>query len=111
MNVKKNDNVLVIAGKDKDKTGKVIACFPKTHRVTVEGINIVTKHQKPQGQVTQGGRIQKVMPIDVSNVMVICPKCNKATRVAHKVNRVTNDEGKSVRQMVRVCKKCGAEID
>jgi large subunit ribosomal protein L24 len=111
MNVKKNDTVLVITGKDKDKKGKVIACYPKQNRVTVEGVNQVTKHQKPQGQTTQGGRITKVMPIDASNVMVVCPKCNKPTHVGHKVNHVVNDAGKNVRQMVRVCKKCGADID
>ena len=58
-----------------------------------------------------GGIIKKELPIDASNVMLVCPKCGKATRVSHKVTTVTNDAGKQVRKMIRVCKKCGAEID
>ncbi len=111
MNVKKNDTVKVIAGKDKGIEGKVIACFPKLNRVTVKGVNEVVKHQKSRNANQPGGIIHKEMPVDASNVMVVCPKCGKPTRVAHKVNRVTNDQGREVREMVRVCKKCNAEID
>jgi len=106
MHVKTNDQVVVISGKDKGKKGKIIASFPKAGRVTVEGVNVVTKHQKPQNAMQPGGIVHKELPIDASNVMIVCPKCGKATRVAHKVNVV---EGK--RTMVRVCKKCSAEID
>ncbi len=111
MHVKTNDTVVVISGKDKGKKGKIIASFPKTGRVTVEGVAMVTKHQKARTAMQPGGIINKPMPIDASNVMLVCPKCGKATRVARKVSVVTSDEGKQVREMIRVCKKCNAEID
>ena len=111
MNVKLNDNVLVITGKDKGVTGKVTACFPKLNRVTVQGVNQVTKHQKPKSAAQPGEIIHKEMPVDASNVMVICPKCGKAIRVGHKVVEVTGKDGKVSKKSVRVCNKCGAEID
>lgn len=111
MNVKKNDQVVVISGKEKGKKGKITACFPKTGRVTVEGVNMVTKHQKARNAMQPGGIIHKEMPIDASNVMVVCPKCGKAARLSHKVTLVDNGKGGQKRQMVRVCKKCQAEID
>ena len=111
MNVKTNDKVVVISGKDKGKEGKIIASFPKTGRVTVEGVGTVTKHQKARNAMTPGGIIHKEMPIDASNVMLVCPKCGKAVRVSHKVTHEQNENGKTQRKMVRVCKKCGAEID
>ena len=106
MHVKTNDQVVVISGKDKGAKGKVTAAFPKTNRVVVEGVNVATKHQKPRNAMTPGGIIKKELPIDASNVMIVCPKCGKAARIAHKVNVV---DGK--RKMIRVCKKCQAEID
>ena len=111
MHVKSKDTVIVISGKDKGKKGKVSASFPKLNRVTVEGVNVVTKHQKARNQMQPGGIIHKEMPIDASNVMLICPKCNKPARVSHKVDRVQGEDGKMHRSMIRVCKKCGAEID
>ena len=111
MHVKTNDTVVVISGKDKGTKGKVLAAFPKTGRVTVEGVAVATKHQKARTQMQPGGIINKPMPIDASNVMLVCPKCGKATRISRKVNAVTNDAGKKAREMVRICKKCGAEID
>ncbi len=110
MNVKTNDTVIVISGKDKGKKGKVLVSFPKENRVTVEGVATVTKHQRARNAMQPGGIIHKEMPVDASNVMLVCPKCGKATRVAHKVT-VTTENGKNRRQMVRVCKKCQAEID
>jgi len=110
MNVKTNDTVIVISGKDKGKKGKVLVSFPKENRVTVEGVATVTKHQRARNAMQPGGIVQKTMPIDASNVMLVCPKCGKATRVSRKVN-VTEENGKKVREMIRVCKKCGAEID
>jgi len=71
----------------------------------------VTKHQKARNAMQPGGSIHKDMPVDASNVMLVCPKCKKATRISHKVTTVENDQGKSVRNMIRVCKKCQAEID
>ena len=111
MHVKSKDTVIVISGKDKGTKGKITAAFPKLNRVTVEGVNMVTKHQKARNQMQPGGIIHKEMPIDASNVMLVCPKCGKATRVSHKVTREQNDNGKMQRKMIRVCKKCGAEID
>ena len=111
MHVKSNDQVVVISGKDKGKKGKITAAFPKMGRVTVEGVNLVTKHQKARNAMQPGGIIKKELPIDASNVMLVCPKCGKATRVAHKVTMVAGENGKQNRKMVRVCKKCNADID
>ena len=102
MFVKAKDNVIVISGKDKGKKGKVIAAQPKANKVAVEGVAIATTHQKARAQGQPGGIIKKEAFIDASNVMVLCPKCNKPTRIAHK-----DVDGKNV----RVCKHCGAEID
>ena len=101
MNVKKNDTVVVLSGKDKGKQGKVLSVDPKAGKVVVEKINMVSRHQKPRKQGEEGGIIQKEAPLSACKVMAVCPKCNKATRVAHKV-----EGGKKV----RVCKHCGAEI-
>lgn len=110
MHVKSNDQVVVISGKDKGKKGKITAAFPKTGRVIVEGVNVATKHQKARNAMQPGGIVKKELPIDASNVMLVCSKCGKATRVAHKVT-VTDVNGKATRKMIRVCKKCNAEID
>ena len=101
MKIKKDDKVVVLSGKDKGKQGKVLLCDPKAGKVTVEGVNVATKHQKPRKQGEEGGIIKVETPIYACKVMVICPKCGKPTRVAHKL-----DAGKSV----RVCKKCGANL-
>lgn len=102
MTIKTGDNVLVIAGKEKGKTGKVTAVYADERRVVVEGVNVVAKHQKPKSQQDKGGIIRKSAPLDASNVLVVCPVCGKATRVAH-----SEVEGKKVRS----CKKCGASLD
>lgn len=101
LNVKKGDTVVVIAGKDKGKKGKVLSAMPKTGRITVEGVAMITRHTKPMG-TRPGGRIKREGTIDASNVMLVCGKCGKATRVAHKI------EGDN---KFRICKKCGANID
>lgn len=102
LNVKKGDTVLVIAGKDKDKRAKVLAVSPKTAKVVVEGVNIVSKCKKARTAQDKSQIVKIEAPIDASNVMVICPKCGKATRVAH-----AEVDGKKA----RVCKKCGASLD
>ena len=102
MNIKKDDTVVVLSGKDKGKQGKVIAVDPKGGKVMVEGINVAKRHVKPRKQGQQGGIIKQETPIYVCKVMRVCPKCNKPTREAHKILA----DGKKV----RVCKKCGAEI-
>ena len=102
LHVKKGDNVLVLAGKDKGKTGKVLSADPKNNRVVVDGVNIITKHNKPRSAQVPGGIEKTNGTIDSSNVQVICPSCNKATRIG---NAEVN--GKKT----RVCKKCGAALD
>ena len=102
MNIKKDDVVVVLSGKDKGKQGKVIATLPKSGKVVVEKINMVSRHTKPRQQGQEGGIIPKEAPMYASKVMRVCPKCGKATRPAHKVLA----DGKKV----RICKKCGAEI-
>ena len=101
MNIKKDDKVIVLSGKDKGKEGKVLVADPKGMKVIVEGVNVATKHQKPRRQGEEGGIIKMETPIYACKVQLVCPKCGKATRVGHKV------EGD---KKVRVCKKCGAEI-
>ena len=101
MSIKKDDLVVVLSGKDKGKQGKVLEVMPKEGKVVVEKINVVSRHTKPRKQGEEGGIIQKEAPLYACKVMTVCPKCNKATRVAHKV-----EGGKKV----RVCKHCGAEI-
>ena len=102
MNIKKGDTVYVITGKDKGKSGKVTAVYSDKNKVLIENVNIVTKHQKPKSQQDKGGIVKKPAPIDASNVMVVCPVCGKATRIAHK-----EIDGKKA----RICKKCGASLD
>ena len=102
LNIKKGDTVLVIAGKDKGKSGKVLVAMPADNSVVVAGVNIVAKHKKPRSANDKGGIIKKENKIDASNVQVICPLCNKATRINH-----VEKDGKKIRE----CKKCGANLD
>ena len=111
MHVRSKDQVVVISGKDKGKKGKVLTAYPKAGKVVVEGVAMVTKHQKARAQGQPGGIIKKEAFIDASNVMVVCPKCSKATRVAHKAVEVTGKDGKVTTKNVRICKKCGAQLD
>ena len=101
MSIKKGDLVVVLSGKDKGKQGKVLEVMPKDAKVLVEKVNVVSRHTKPRRQGEEGGIIQKEAPIYACKVQTVCPKCGKATRIAHKI------EGD---KKVRVCKKCGAEI-
>ncbi len=102
MTVKSGDNVLVITGKDKGKTGKITAVYADSGKVLIENVNIVSKHQKPKSQQDKGGIFKRPAPIEASNVLVVCPVCDKATRIAHK-----EVDGKKI----RICKKCGASLD
>jgi large subunit ribosomal protein L24 len=101
MNVKKGDTVIVLSGKDKGKQGKVLGTVPSEAKVVVEGINMVTCHVKPRKQGEEGGIVQREAAMYASKVQVVCPKCNKGTRIAHKI-----ENGKKT----RVCKHCGAEL-
>ena len=101
VHVKVNDNVFVLSGKEAGKTGKVLKVDPKHNKVIVEGVNIVTCHTKPRRQGEEGGIVKREAPLYASKVQVVCPKCGKGTRVAHKIA-----DGKKS----RVCKRCGAEL-
>ena len=102
LSVKKGDNVVVIAGKDKGKTGKINSVLPTKNKVSVEGVSVISRHTKPRSANEKGGIVKKEGHIDASNVQVICASCNKATRIGHSIV----DDKK-----IRVCKKCGATLD
>ena len=103
MNIRRGDNVLVIAGKEKGKTGRVDRQLTENNRVVVEGVNLVTRHMKARPGIRQAGRIQQEAPIHISNVMLICNKCSRPTRP--KITQL--DTG----QRVRSCPKCQEVID
>jgi large subunit ribosomal protein L24 len=107
LNVHKGDTVLVLAGKDRGKTGTVVRAMPRENKVIVEGINIAKKHVKPGRGVQQAGIIEKPMPLHASNVMVKCTNCGQPTRIAHE--RVPTGADEKLRTR-RVCKKCGQPI-
>lgn len=101
MKIKKNDNVLIISGKDRTRKGKVFQVFPKQDKIAIQGINIKKKHVKPKKTGEKGQIIEIPKPFFASNVKLICPKCSKATRVEYKVIE---------KKKYRICKKCKAEI-
>jgi large subunit ribosomal protein L24 len=101
MNIKKGDNVKILRGKNSGKTGKVLRVDPKLGMVTVEGVNIYKKHVRPKRQEEKGQMVELVRPLDVSKVQLVCPSCNKSTRIG------IRSEGKS---KVRYCRKCNAAI-
>ena len=103
LHIKKNDQVKVIAGKEKRKTGKILTVMPKKGCVLIEKVNFVKRHTRPSGQAKQGGILEKEAPIHISNVMVVCNKCNSPVRVGQKIL----EDGKKA----RYCKKCGELSD
>jgi large subunit ribosomal protein L24 len=103
MKIRKNDTVLVITGKDKGKKGKVRFAYPKKERIIVEGINFIKRHTRATGQVRQAGIIEREAAIPVSNVMLLCDKCNHPTRVGFQFL----EDGRKV----RICRSCGEVID
>jgi|APSaa5957512576_1039674.scaffolds.fasta_scaffold207896_2 large subunit ribosomal protein L24 len=103
MNIKVNDKVAVITGKNKGKDGKVVQILPSMNKVVVEGVNIMYKHLRPQKSGEKGQRVQFNGPITVSNVMLVCPKCSKQSRIGIKVG--------DNKQKARFCKKCKEVID
>ena len=103
MNVKVNDNVLVLTGKYKGQKGKVLKADPKANTVIVEGVNIVHKHEKARKANETSRIVKEEAPINVSNVMVVCDKCGKAVRVNH---QEVEENGK--KKHIRICNKCGA---
>ena len=103
MKIRKNDTVLVIAGKDRGKKGKVRKALPKKDKVIVEGVNMIKRHSRAKGQARQAGIIELEAPLDISNVMLICNKCNKPARMGF---RFLSDGRKA-----RVCRSCDEIVD
>lgn len=103
VHVKEGDRVFVLRGKDKGKNGKILAVFPDKNRVIVEGVNVVTKHKKPNQQLQTGGIIHQEAAINASNVMLLCPKCKRPSKTGKRFE----DNG----DKVRYCKACDATID
>ena len=101
MNIKKGDTIVVLSGKDRGKQGKVLGTVPGESKIVAEGINIVTCHVKPRKQGEEGGVVKREAAIASCKVQIVCPKCGKGTRVAHKI-----EDGKKI----RVCKHCGAGL-
>ncbi len=104
MKIRKNDNVIVIAGNARGKTGKVLKVYPDKDRIIVEGVNVIKRHTRPSQRNPQGGIVQKEAPIHVSNVMLLDPKTNQPTRVGMKVIK---DEATGKKSRVRVAKATG----
>ncbi len=102
LKIRKGDRVRVLSGKDKGKEGEVMRSLPREGKVIVDGVNVARKSQRPTRSTQQGGIIDKDMPIQVSNVALVCPSCGKPTRVGYKID-ASGDKA-------RVCKKCGGEI-
>lgn len=103
LKLKKGDQVLVISGKDRNKQAKIEKVFPKTGKIVVAAVNRVKVHLKPSKKNPHGGIIDKFLPIDATNVLIICPRCGKPTRVGHKLL--------SSKKKIRICKKCQESIE
>jgi large subunit ribosomal protein L24 len=102
--IRKNDNVVVISGRDRGKRGRVLQVLPTRHRVVVEGVNFIKRHTRPNPQRNvKGGIIEREASLDVSNVQLVCPECAKTTRVGHRLL----EDGRRV----RVCRKCDGVLD
>ncbi|MCK4540117.1 50S ribosomal protein L24 [Candidatus Parcubacteria bacterium] len=110
MNIKKGDKVKILAGKDKGKTGKVLQVFVSKNRASIEGLNLLIKHMRPRKQGEQGQRIEFPAPMEISNLMLVCPKCNKPTRVSQKQVKSKNKD-KEITKKFRECKRCKQIID
>ena len=102
LKLKKGDQVMVITGKDKGKRGNIDQVFPKISKITVVGINKVKKHLKPSKKNPHGGIIDKIMPLQVSNVIIVCPRCSNPTRIGYKLTG---------EKKMRMCKKCNESVD
>jgi large subunit ribosomal protein L24 len=122
MKIKKGDKVKIMTGKDKGKTGKVLQIFESRGRISVEGLNVAIKHMRPRKQGEKGQRIEFPAPLDSSNLMLVCPKCGKATRVGYRYIEVAKNRytaspisaaGEVVKKKkkIRVCQKCKQTMD
>lgn len=102
IHVRKGDTVLVVAGKNKGKKGKVLSVLPNVNKILIEGVNVVKRHTKPTQRLPQGGIMEKEAPVHSSNAMLFCSKCNNPTRIGNKI--LENGEKE------RICRKCGETI-
>mgnify|MGYP000445228908 FL=1 len=103
LNIRKGDTVVVLSGKHRGRRGKVIRVEPETRRVVVEGVNVVKKHMRPRGKMMQGGIVDQEAPLPRDKVMLVCPRCNKPSRVG----RRRLEDGR----LVRTCRRCGEVVD
>jgi len=103
LHIKKNDLVMVMNGKEKGKSGRILRVLPEKEKVIIEKINFIKRHSRPQGQQKRGGIIEKEAPLHISNVMLLCEKCNKPVRIGHRLI-----EGN---KKVRFCRKCSEIFD
>lgn len=110
MKIKTNDQVKIIAGKDKGKTGKVLQVFPLKERASVEGLNVLVKHLRPTKKGDKGQRVEFPAPLNMSNLLLVCPKCGRPTRVSYNTETVGEGDSKKTKK-VRICKKCQKLID
>ncbi len=108
MKIKRDDKILVISGKDRGKTGKLLRVLPKNDRVVVENINLMKRAVRPSNKNKQGGIVEFPASIPVSNVQLVCSHCNKATRIGYRINK---DAKGSKKYKERICKKCQGVID
>ena len=99
--IKKNDNVIVLAGKDKGKVAKILKSLPRERKVLVDGVNLKKKHVRPKREGEKGQVVQVPAPLEVSNIKIVCPKCGKPVRIGYKVEKDIKS---------RICKKCGQAI-
>ncbi len=110
MKIKTNDQVKIIAGKDNGKIGKVLQVFPKDDRASIEGLNLLVKHLRPQKKGEKGQRVEFPAPLSLSNLQLVCPKCGKPTRVGFEIRDIK--QGEEIKhKKIRVCKKCKKTID
>ncbi|MDO8592587.1 MAG: 50S ribosomal protein L24 [bacterium] len=110
MKIKTGDKIKILTGKDKGKTGKVLQVFTSANRASIEGLNLLIKHMRPRKQGEKGQRIEFPAPLNLSNVILVCPKCDRPTRVAHQYVETTINNIKK-KKKARACKKCKQIID
>jgi len=112
MKIKKGDKIQIVTGKDKGKTGKVLQVFPAKKRVVIEGLNLLVKNTRPKKQGEKGQQVRFPASMDISNIILVCPKCNKKTKVGYKMAVKEDDQKVQLRgKKFRQCKKCGQIID
>jgi len=112
MKIKTGDKIKIIAGKDKGKAGKVLQVFPSRNLISVEGRNLLIKHLRPRREGEKGQRVEFPAPFNISNAMLICPKCGKESKVGYKIMEKAGADGaKKQKRKSRVCKKCKQIID